>query len=374
MIKIREFLWSFKHYPVKDCGSFLPNIIGFLHEDNRTRPAMLIIPGGGYCVVSPTESRLVADKFYAAGYHTFILTYTTSCSDMRDFLKLPIAPLGHQPLLDLSRAISCIRLHCGIWHVDPSHIAACGFSAGAHLTGSLAVHFGQEFLQRDTASYLSEFYPPDTGVSTYDIPDPCSCGNPTPALNRPDAVILSYPVITTDSRFWHEGSIKSLTGQTPANSDLAFYSLEKQVTSQTPPVFLWHTVTDDAVPVENSLLFFNACRKEKIPCELHLFPEGAHGLSTADEAWQNGNYGEGSELCMEQFFTILQETSVHEPERIPPLAAPLLAHPTLTYFVGHWGHILAKHRGFSVSSRGKKDECVALWPSLAMHFLNRFGF
>ena len=365
MREIREFLWTKETYPIKDGGSFLPNIVGYLHEDGGFHPAMLVVPGGGYFVVSPTESRLVADKFYEAGYHTFILTYTVNCGDMRNFLNLPIAPLGTQPLTDISRAISCIRVHAQEWHVDCSHVAACGFSAGAHLTASLAVHYHQPFLQDDLVSCLALLS--NSSVQN-DITD-----SAMQYLNRPDAVILSYPVITADSRFWHEGSIKSLTGPEPTEEQLDFYSLEKQVTSDMPPVFLWHTITDDAGPVENSLLFMQSCRNAKVPCELHLFPQGPHGLSTADDIWQNAEFGKGSELCMEPFFDMLKAAALHSPEQVPASAAPLLAHD-LTYFVTHWDEIYDAFRGFSFPCVRQKDDAVAKWPELAMLFLKRFGF
>ncbi len=346
MYSIREFLWTKENYPIKDCGSFLPNIVGYLHEDTLTRPAMLVVPGGGYFVVSQTEAQIVSDKFYAAGYQTFVLTYTVNCGDMRNFLKLPLEPLGNQPLMDISRAISCIRAHAKEWHVDASHVAACGFSAGGHLVGSLAVHYDEAFLKTD----------------------PFACSN------RPDAVILSYPVITADERYWHEGSIKSLAGfDNSAPEQLAFYSLEKHVTPDTPPAFLWHTITDDAVPVENSLLFMQSCRQKQVPCELHLFPEGPHGLSTADELWQKAEFGKDSELCMEPFYTMLKDAALHHPEHIPAVAKPLLTQD-LSYFVSHWDAIYDAYRGMSFPCNRQKDDAVAVWPELALSFLKRFGF
>ncbi len=346
MYSIREFLWTKETYPVKDLGSFLPNITGYLHEDDLPRPAMLVVPGGGYFVVSTTEAQIVADKFFAAGYQTFVLTYTVNCGDMRNFLKLPLEPLTNQPLMDISRAVSCIRAHAQEWHVDASHVAACGFSAGGHLVGSLAVHHQEAFLQND----------------------PFGCSN------RPDAVILSYPVITANERYWHEGSIKSLAGfsaHTP--EQFYYYSLEKHVTPDTPPAFLWHTITDDAVPVENSLLFMQSCKQAHVPCELHLFPEGPHGLSTADEIWQKAEFGKDSDLCMEPFFAMLKDTALRHPEQVPAVAEPLLTHD-LSYFVSHWDAIYDAYRGMSFPCNRKKDDAVAAWPKLAMSFLKRFGF
>jgi len=346
MYSIREFLWTKETYPIKDMGNFLPNIVGYLHDDDLVRPTMLVVPGGGYFVVSTTEAQIVADKFFAAGYQTFVLTYTVNCGDMRNFLNLPLEPLKNQPLMDISRAVSCIRAHAGEWRVDTNHVAACGFSAGSHLVGSLAVHHHEDFLQNDPFGHS----------------------------NRPDAVILSYPVITADSRYWHEGSIKSLAGfdaQTP--EDFQFYSLEKHVSANTPPAFLWHTITDDAVPVENSLMFMQACRAADVPCELHLFPEGPHGLSTADMRWQNADFGEDSNLCMEPFYSLLKATASANPDKVPPVAAPLLAND-LSYFVSNWDRIYDEYRQMSFPFTRQKDDAVAEWPNLAMRFLKRFGF
>jgi len=88
MYSIREFLWTKETYPIKDMGNFLPNIVGYLHDDDLVRPTMLVVPGGGYFVVSTTEAQIVADKFFAAGYQTFVLTYTVNCGDMRNFPEI----------------------------------------------------------------------------------------------------------------------------------------------------------------------------------------------------------------------------------------------------------------------------------------------
>lgn len=352
MKRIRINLWTTETYPLKEYGEFVPNLVGYLHDDGKEHPVMLIVPGGGYYVVSPTESRLPADKFFNAGYHTFILTYTVICGEMRDFLKLPQIALGNLPLLDVSRAVSCIRAHADEWLADSKHIALCGFSAGAHLVCSLAVHFHQDFVQKDAADFL--------------------CGKLH--SNRPDAVILCYPVITADSRFWHDGSILALTGPEPTPEQLHFYSLEKQVTPNTPPVFLWHTMNDNVVPVENSLLFMQALRRADVPCELHLFPEGPHGLSTADQAWEDRAFGEDSELCMEPFLQMLLRTAREHPETVPECAAPLLSDPTPAYFAAHWNEVLSTYRQTTFTDNVKKDDAAAVWPTLAQSFLKRFGF
>ena len=101
-------------------------------------------------------------------------------------------------------------------------------------------------------------------------------------LHKPNASILCYPVITC-GEYAHKGSFKNLTGSETENDKWLMYSLEKKVDENTPPAFLWHTYADGAVPVENSLLYANALRKYKIPFEMHIYPDGVHGLSTVSD-------------------------------------------------------------------------------------------
>ena len=98
---------------------------------------------------------------------------------------------------------------------------------------------------------------------------------------RPNAQILGYPVITS-GRFAHRGSFENLLGEGATDVQLERLSLENTVNENTPPTFIWHTQADDAVPVENSLLFVNALQEANILTEFHLFPKGPHGLSLAD--------------------------------------------------------------------------------------------
>lgn len=222
-------------YQYPRAGEFLPNITTYLHEDDEIRPAMLVVPGGGYAIVSPTEGEIVAKRFFEAGYQAFVLTYTTNV--------FKLEPLHRQPLEDISRAVRCIRKNAEEWHVQSDRIVCCGFSAGAHLVGSLAVHYKEQEAEQE----------PWKGIS-----------------NRPDAVILCYPVITSGEKA-HRESFEFLLGQDASEKQLAWASLENHVTADTPPAFLWHTITDELVPVENSILYAKACHKAGVSCELHLF-------------------------------------------------------------------------------------------------------
>ena len=156
------YLWEKEEYQYPCAGEFLPNITAYLHEDETARPAVLVVPGGGYAMVSPTEGEIVAKQFFEAGCQAFVLTYTTN--------MFQIAPLHKQPLADISRAVRTIRGHAESLRVRSDRIACCGFSAGAHLVGSLAVHYQDAALKEG----------PFRDVS-----------------NRPDVVLLCSPVITS---------------------------------------------------------------------------------------------------------------------------------------------------------------------------------
>lgn len=245
-------IWKPEEYSYEHAFGFIPKLTAYLHEDGKKRPCILVVPGGGYCIVSSSEGEPVALKFYEKGYQTFVLTYTV------DLLQM--APLKLQPLHDISRAVRYIRKHADKFAADDNRLAVCGFSAGGHLCGSLCVHYEDV---RDTAEKYRDI------------------------SNRPDAAILCYPVITSGEKA-HRGSFISLYGNDAAPEDLEYMSLEKQVTEQTPPCFLWATATDATVPVENSEMFEQACREKGVPCAFHMFSYGKHGLSLADENWANG--------------------------------------------------------------------------------------
>ena len=205
--------------------------------DAVLRPMVVVVPGGGYNHVSPREGDPVALQFAAAGYHTAVLHYNVGEGAQ-----------NYQPMRQLNEALRRLREHAVEWNILLDKIAVCGFSAGGHLALSSAV---------------------------LDIPD---CEN----QQRPNAVILGYPVVSA-GEFAHRGSFEMLTG----SSDLAAqqkFTLEDKITPQTPPVFVWHTMEDQTVPVENTLMLLSALRRAGVPCEAHLFEKGVHGtsISTAE--------------------------------------------------------------------------------------------
>ena len=239
-------------------------LIGYLRDRTvempafNTRPAILILPGGGYAWCSKREADPVAMQFLQAGYNVFTLYYTCRSDET-------VPALRWQPLIDAAGAILHIRRNAEQFGTDPAKIAICGFSAGGHLALSAAV---------------------------LDIPGET-------AQQRPNAVILGYPVITA-GEFAHRGSFVQLAGSEDAAAQQAF-TLEDKVTSDTPPVFVWHTMEDKTVPVENTLLLLAALRRAGVPCEAHLFEKGAHGtsISTAEVDAADPHRAHWVALCLE---------------------------------------------------------------------------
>lgn len=279
MKKERINLWKENEYYYPCAYGFMPNMVSYIHEDGEKHPCMVVVPGGGYCVVSNTEGEIVAKKFYDYGYNAFVVTYTTNL--------LFKEPLKVQPMEDLSRAIRLIRRDADLYGILPSQLTLCGFSAGAHLCGSICVHY--EDVQ-------------ETEESLADV------------SNRPNSAILSYPLITT-GKYAHRDSFNALIGIDPTEEELDYFSLEKQVTPNTPPTFLWQTMTDELVPVENSYLYEAALRKAGVNHAHHVYSAGHHGLSLGDENWAERRYGEP--YTLEQTFKVvdlIKENKIDVPE------------------------------------------------------------
>ena len=261
MKKFEEKIWSDGEYNYRAAYGFVPNIRAYLHDDDEKRDCMIVLPGGGYCMVVPPEAEIPAMEFYNRGMNVFILTYTTDITFS--------IPLKKQPLNDAARAVRFIRKRAEEYNIDGKKLLICGFSAGAHVCGTLAVHFD------DVA---------DENADYKDI------------SARPDGVILSYPVITT-GEFTHIYSVWALLGKDAPKEELDYFSLEKQVKENTPPCFIWQTATDNLVPVENSYLFANALKEKGVMFAHYVFPEGFHGLSVPNKDFFTFNY---EDYTMEQ--------------------------------------------------------------------------
>lgn len=221
---------------------------------NRTRPLVLICPGGGYETTSDREAEAVAIQYLARGFHACVLRYSVVPA------RFP------QALCELAWSVAYLREHAKEYGIREDRIIVSGFSAGGHLAASLGVFWDKEWLEKET------------GLSREQV--------------KANGLLLSYPVITSGC-YGHHASIENLMGR-QENAELKeFLSLEDQVGEKVPPVFIWHTLTDQSVPVQNTLLFANALIKNHISMELHIFPEGLHGLSLANEETQIKKEGFG---------------------------------------------------------------------------------
>ncbi len=233
--------FSFTPEGVDGCRVFAQLQPELAEYPDHKHPAIVICPGGAYASVSEREGEPVAKKFYAAGCHTFVLQYSVM-GRARNF----------EPLCQLAATFIQIRRNAEQWKVDASKVIVCGFSAGGHLAASLGTLFNDEAFQR-----------------VFKQPDHI----------RPDAMLLGYPVITSDEHT-HGDTLKFVSGDAPKGSNAYdYWGLNRHVDSQTPPTFLWHTATDELVPVENSLKMAMALSAAGVPYELHVFPSGGHGMS-----------------------------------------------------------------------------------------------
>jgi acetyl esterase/lipase len=214
--------------------------------DRPNGTAVIICPGGGYVNLSTErEGVQYANWLSTLGVTPFVLKYR-----LKEF--------GHPaPLQDVLRAIRIVRSRSLEFHIDPTRVGVMGSSAGGHLAACAG--------------------------TLYDDP----AGRTGPALDdtsgRPDFLILMYPVITMEDPFAHAGSRRALLGENPSPVWVKSLSVEKQVTANTPPTLLIQTQADKTVPVENSILFFDALTKAGVPAEMYLFEHGAHGMGMRDD-------------------------------------------------------------------------------------------
>jgi acetyl esterase/lipase len=222
-----------------------PTITAYRAPRGSTGTAIIVAPGGGYgALAMEHEGKQWAYWYNAMGVTAFVLKYR-------------LGPRYHHPieLGDAQRAIRTVRARAAEFAILPDRIGMMGFSAGGHLTSTAGTHF-------------------DAGKP--DAADPIER-----AGSRPDFLILGYPVISFDPAITHAGSLKNLLGDNPDPKLVENLSNELQVTAQTPPTFIFHTTNDNGVPVENSVRFYLALRKAKVPVEMHLFENGPHGVGMA---------------------------------------------------------------------------------------------
>ncbi|RCH54808.1 alpha/beta hydrolase [Mucilaginibacter hurinus] len=220
----------------------VPTIIPYLPEKSKANGAAVIIcPGGAYAgLAADHEGKAVAEAFTKIGVTAFVLKY-----------RLPndaiMVNKSIGPLQDAQRALQLVREHANEWGINPAKVGIIGFSAGGHLASTAATHFNNAVID-----------------------------NPGSTSLRPDFAILVYPVISM-SPIGHQYSKEMLLGKNPSQQMIDFYSNEKQVTANTPPTFLTHATDDNGVPVQNSVMFYDALVKHKVKAEMHLYQEGGHG-------------------------------------------------------------------------------------------------
>jgi acetyl esterase/lipase len=221
----------------------VPTIIPYFPDKDKANGAAVIIcPGGGYGGLSMVnEGSEIAKAFNNIGVAAFILKYRLpSDSIMVD------KTIG--PLQDAQTALLTIRKNAAKWGIDPNRVGVIGFSAGGHLASTLGTHFNKAVID-----------------------------NPANMSLRPDFMILLYPVVSF-GQYAHVGSRENLIGKNPPQELIDLYSNEKQVTANTPPTFLVQAEDDNVVPVQNSLLFYDAMVQNKVKGEIHIYQAGGHGF------------------------------------------------------------------------------------------------
>lgn len=238
MKEVYPFLGENDKNPTVDM--YLPYNLAEMNRQDEKRPSMVILPGGAYAYCSEREAEPVALKFLDMGFNVFVLYYS-------------VAPYRYpSQLIEVGALFDYINKQADKLNCDTGRIGIIGFSAGGHL----AAHYSNLWNSEIIKERLSSVY-------------------------KPAASVLCYPVIST--RNAHRGSFVNLVGHFPeTDADVNLFSCEKLVGSHTPPTFLFHTVPDSAVPVQNSLYYAEALADNKVPFELHIYPFGEHGASTAD--------------------------------------------------------------------------------------------
>ncbi len=240
-------------HPYEDATLTAICLSNFSDLKQAKRKAVIVCPGGGYTFLSEREAEPVATALLGQGFAAFILRYSVG-EKAKD----------GAPLAEMALAMKYVRENAEKYNVDPDYVFTLGFSAGGHLAGSIGILSHHPVIQK-------------------------VLGDADPKLVRPTGMVLCYPVVTGCAAYTHRQSIENLCGhRNPTEEERNVWSLEKHVNEDAPEAFIWQTFNDDIVPVENSLMLAEAYVKAKVKCEYHLFPEGPHGASLANEQTCSG--------------------------------------------------------------------------------------
>lgn len=220
----------------------LPLLTPFLPDGDGPFAGIVVCPGGGYQMRADHEGAPIAEWLVSLGIAAFIVDYR-------------VAPNRHPvPLQDAQHAIRTVRARAAEWKVDPNRVGILGFSAGGHLAATAGTQWD---------------------LGNLDSDDPVRR-----ASSRPDVMVLCYPVISF-MLACHRGSVVNLLGPEPTLEERRALSAELQVTAETPAAFIWHTADDAVVDIDNALVMASALRRHGVGFELHVYPNGAHGLGLA---------------------------------------------------------------------------------------------
>jgi len=236
-------------------GITVPQLIVFLPQKiDSLRAAVIICPGGGYArLAMDHEGYEVAKALNAHGIAAFILKYRIPNDSFMTNKQIV-------PLQDAEKAIQLIREKATEWNINPNNVGIMGFSAGGHLASTLGTHFNEIVIKNKKNTPF-----------------------------KPDFMILGYPVISFDKTIVHKGSRDNLIGKDPSQELVDHFSNELQITPQTPMTFIVHASDDATVPVENSVRFYQALQKNKVPAEIHIYEKGGHGFGlhnkTTKDEW-----------------------------------------------------------------------------------------
>ncbi|AZQ65186.1 alpha/beta hydrolase [Flammeovirga pectinis] len=220
--------------------------------------AVVLFPGGGYKGLAyDLEGEDFAKWLNTLGFTAIVVKYRVPVSAaLKDKKEVP--------LIDAQRAIRLVRANAEKWEIDTNKVGVMGFSAGGHLAATLGTRFSTTYsYKKDTIDNLNA---------------------------RPDFMVLAYPVISMQNGVTHNGSRTNLLGKKPTKELIDLYSNELQVTAQTPPTFLIHCADDGAVPVQNTLLFYNALLENKVEAEMHIYQKGGHGFGLGKNVGDVGNW------------------------------------------------------------------------------------